>query len=619
VERALSQAESSETVLRALNLPTQFVADQLAMPAGSVLGGLLASSLVLDEDWDLLPVAVRQELLSCREEETLLELLVQHDLLTRYQADRIGAGKTFGLVLGNYRILERIGAGGMGVVYRGEHVRMRRQVAIKVLPPIAGEEDPRHLQRFRNEMRAVAQLNHPNIVTALDDGVCTDPAGDFPALQFFVMEYVPGLDLEQLVLAEGPLDPARACSVAYQIASALAAAQRHNIVHRDIKPSNIRITPDGQAKVLDFGLVRQFGQKLTLTGSALGTPEYLAPEQARDATTVDIRADLYGLGGTLFWCLTRRAPFVCRGNLTQILAVRMTQSPPALRSLRPDLPVDLEGVVARLMANDPEERYPTPQAVMNALLGFLDRGSHERILAPAAVLEARRQPELERALTARDAELIHLRNALVLGLADLASHRDSEKLSHFMRLQRYCRWLAEEAACLPAFAGQIDAAFIQMLETCAPLHDIGKVGLPDHILAKAGGLETTERLIMQTHTALGAETLQRVAHRHGPAVAFLQMAIDIARHHHERFDGTGYPDRLAGQAIPLAARIFTIGDVYDALRSRQPYKPALPHAATLEIMLEGSVGQFDPLLLDAFRRCAARFEQTYQELTDFPH
>jgi HD-GYP domain-containing protein (c-di-GMP phosphodiesterase class II) len=166
------------------------------------------------------------------------------------------------------------------------------------------------------------------------------------------------------------------------------------------------------------------------------------------------------------------------------------------------------------------------------------------------------------------------------------------------------------------FASQIDANFIQMLECCAPLHDIGKVGLPDHILLKPGKLDNDERIIMQAHTIIGADTLKTVLQQHGSAVAFLQMAIDIARHHHERFDGTGYPDKLSGNAIPLAARIVSIYDVYDALRSRRVYKPALSHRAAIQVMTEASPGQFDPALLRVFQRCAPQFERIFRELGD---
>jgi response regulator RpfG family c-di-GMP phosphodiesterase len=155
-----------------------------------------------------------------------------------------------------------------------------------------------------------------------------------------------------------------------------------------------------------------------------------------------------------------------------------------------------------------------------------------------------------------------------------------------------------------------------MLECCAPLHDIGKVGLPDHILLKPGKLDPDERIIMQAHTIIGAETLRTVAQQHGSAMAFLQMAIDIAHYHHERYDGHGYPARLCGNDIPLGARLVTLGDVYDALRSRRVYKPALSHAATMQVMTEASTGQFDPALLQAFHRCANHFDRIYRELVD---
>jgi HD-GYP domain-containing protein (c-di-GMP phosphodiesterase class II) len=140
--------------------------------------------------------------------------------------------------------------------------------------------------------------------------------------------------------------------------------------------------------------------------------------------------------------------------------------------------------------------------------------------------------------------------------------------------------------------------------------------LPDRILLKPGKLDDDERLIMQSHTIIGAETLEHVARRHGSAVTFLRMAIDIARHHHERYDGAGYPDRLAGENIPLAARIVAIADVYDALRSRRTHRPGLSHSVALQMMSEVSPGQFDPVLLRAFQRSAEHFERIFRELPE---
>jgi putative two-component system response regulator len=156
--------------------------------------------------------------------------------------------------------------------------------------------------------------------------------------------------------------------------------------------------------------------------------------------------------------------------------------------------------------------------------------------------------DLETALNVRDSDLTQVRTALVLGLTRLVALRENDSGNHLVRMQRYCRCLAEEAQKTPAFAGQIDQAFIEMLTCCAPLHDVGKVGLPDHILLKPGKLASEERLLMQAHTTMPAEILTELCQEYGAARAFLLMGCDVVRHHHERYDGSGYPDRLAGAA-----------------------------------------------------------------------
>ena len=224
--------------------------------------------------------------------------------------------------------------------------------------------------------------------------------------------------------------------------------------------------------------------------------------------------------------------------------------------------------------------------------------------------------QMEDHLHARDSDLVDARNALVLGLAKLAEFRDNDTGMHLNRLQVFSRRLAEESTKHPSFAGQIDRNFIDLLACCAPLHDIGKVGLPDHILLKPAKLTDEERRLMQTHTTIGAETLDRIAQEHGFARAFLQMSIDIARHHHERFDGAGYPDQLGGDSIPLSARIVAVCDVYDALRSRRVYKPSLSHATVLEFIRQGNGSHFDPSLVQCFEQCQEDFARIYETLRD---
>ncbi len=232
---------------------------------------------------------------------------------------------------------------------------------------------------------------------------------------------------------------------------------------------------------------------------------------------------------------------------------------------------------------------------------------HERLRAVNA--------ELERNLAARQEDLVRTREGLILALVAAGEERTGETIEHVLRLRRYCRRLAEAAAGMPAFAEALDAPFVETLEACAPLHDLGMAGLPDHVLRNPGKLSPEDRLLMQAHTVLGATALEKVGRRHGSG-PFLRMAVEVARHHHERWDGGGYPDRLAGNKIPLAARLVRLADVYDSLRCRRSHRPAFTHAAAVNLLTNASPGQFDPGLLQAFPSCAADFEQIFRDLPD---
>jgi response regulator RpfG family c-di-GMP phosphodiesterase len=497
----------------------------------------------------------------------------------------------------------------------------------------------------------------------------------------------------------------------------------------------------------------------------------MAPEQARDARSVDIRADIYGLGGTLYWLLTGRKPFPGDRTVVEELFARQRESPVPLQQARSDIPVELEALVLQMMALDPGGRYPTPAAVISALNAFLEPSSwssapasgeeHGRHATPAPLRkdagnllpasrtqrvliispspktrmtcrtalethglecsEAKDSPEvqarlsqlphdallvdtqmpegtavticsqvraeppaphlklilltpentpewmalgekaavddclpksvhpqelanrirtvlrikeaedrsdqlashllsanhqLELALRLRDSNLYQAQDVLIFAMAKMAELRGLETGSHLRRMQAYVRVLAEEAMRLPAFAGLIDGTFVRMLERCVLLHDIGKVAIPDHVLLKPARFDAEERCIMESHTTVGADILLAVARQHGASLGFLQMAIDIARHHHERWDGKGYPDGLVRDAIPLSARIVTLADVYDALRSKLVYKPGLPHVQAKRLILEDNAGQFDPALIIAFRTCETTLDKVFLQTRD---
>jgi serine/threonine protein kinase/tetratricopeptide (TPR) repeat protein len=271
-----------------------------------------------------------------------------------------------GQTVGRYRIVERLGEGGMGVVFRAEDPRLERDVALKVLKQDALFDEPSK-RRLRLEARALSRLLHPNIATLFDFD--SDRGVDF-----LVLEFVPGESLARM-LAHGPLPETRARAIALDVTAALESAHEQGIVHRDLKPGNIVITPRGRAKVLDFGLARFMPGPEALTRSAaisgasalVGTPPYMSPEQVRDGH-VDARSDLYALGALLFEMTTGRRPFT--GNDLLSLLYQIAHEPaPLLRALRPGLSAELEAVVARCLEKAPPRRFSDAAALLRALRG----------------------------------------------------------------------------------------------------------------------------------------------------------------------------------------------------------------------------------------------------------
>lgn len=194
------------------------------------------------------------------------------------------------------------------------------------------------------------------------------------------------------------------------------------------------------------------------------------------------------------------------------------------------------------------------------------------------------------------------KDMVIFAMAKLAETRDPETGYHLERIQGYCRILAETLASDPRVFPEINRQFIETIYATSPLHDVGKVGIPDRILLKPGRLNDQEFNIMKSHTVIGYETLHSAIEKN-PRAVYLRMSAEIARSHHERFDGSGYPDGLAGEAIPLSGRILAVADVYDALISKRVYKEAFSHADTREIILEGRGSHFDPRIVDAFLAC----------------
>ena len=739
----LSTAESVCEVRDLTGPDTHHGEMPIASPAQAMLSWLLDNLILLPAEWEELPGRDRDDLQRTEATDDLVAKLVRLHLLTQFQAAAVLDDSGEDLILGNYRLLDVLGQGGMGTVYRAEHLQLRRQVALKLMAR-AVESNPRLQHRFYAEARAVARLQHPNITTCFDAGRAVRTGLGAAPRDYFVMEMISGQDLHSLIADKGPLPPHRACNLFRQIADALAEAHRHDLVHRDIKPSNIIITPDWQAKVLDFGLARVPNKNMTEAGTLLGTVGYMAPEQARDPHAVDARADLWSLGATLYWTLTGKEPYPESGNAVRDLHRRFTTTPDPVRVVRPEIPGELSDLVSRLMENDPDKRFTSARVVSTALTGFTlwlpsvavanapsrQAAARERILivddepsirhwlrlllksqydvfeaedAEQALAEMAKQspdvviadvnlpgltgPELVEQIRAsipdpRQLKIILMSGAMpadalgglaATGADDFLSkpftstevlsrvkalllRRHSRAVSessvgimrrqipqqesvsqvrasagaeilsytvsrlliesnlvsegHWQRVIRYVRALAAAAPETGEYARLKDASYLDLLAAVAPVYDVGLLGLPRNVLHKPDKLDSDERGVVQTHTTAGADVLLTVAGKFAEDMPSLTIASELARSHHERWDGTGYPDMLAGSDIPLSARMVAIVAVYEALRSRRPHRPPLSHARAVKMISECS-GEFDPVLLEAFVGSASRFDQIH--------
>ncbi len=226
---------------------------------------------------------------------------------------------------------------------------------------------------------------------------------------------------------------------------------------------------------------------------------------------------------------------------------------------------------------------------------------------------------LEREVQRRTRELGAIQDVTIHAMASLAETRDNETGNHIRRTQHYVRVLAEHLRDHPRFRHFLDAATIALLFKSAPLHDIGKIGIPDRILLKPGRFTPEEFEIMKTHTTLGRDAIAHAEQQLGMDVDFLRLAKEIAYAHQEKWDGSGYPEGLAGDAIPLSARLMAVADVYDALISRRVYKQGMPHEQAVQIIVEGHGSHFDPDICDAFLACLPAFQQIAARFADSDH
>jgi serine/threonine protein kinase len=366
----------------------------------NVYGLLLRSRLLpLDEAKALLQRWQKEARTQADDLDRFRRWLVGHHYLTDYQAGLLFKGHAEGFFIGDYKILERLGRGRMAGVYKAIH-STGQVLAVKVLPP-SRAKDPYMLGRFQREARLAIRLKHVNVVRTFQMG-----AAD--GLHYIVMEYLEGETLEDVLNRRRRLPVVEAVRVVYQALLGLQHIHEQGLIHRDLKPANLMLTParvpgqpdstlNSTVKVLDIGLGREFfdenapvrheEEQLTGENVLLGTPDYLAPEQARNARAVDIRADIYSLGCVLYHCIAGHPPFPDSNIITQMIR-HAQETPKPLKELNAEVPDGLQQIVGWMMAKDAAQRYPTPERAALALQVFL-----------AAGLEKVRQPEEDASMT----------------------------------------------------------------------------------------------------------------------------------------------------------------------------------------------------------------------------
>ena len=327
--------------------------------------------------------------------EKLLTELLQRKLITRWQLAELNEGRTeFLLEGGRYLLLQKIGQGGMGAVYRARHVRMKRDVALKLIDP-ARAKDSALMDRFRREVEVCARLEHEHIVQSYD-------VGEHEGSLFLAMEYVEGSDLASLVRRDGPMSAGEVAAIGLQVAAALAYAHAQGIIHRDIKPSNTLLSTIGSCKILDMGLARIVEDateatitELTQHGTVMGTVDYMSPEQARDSHSVDARSDIYSLGASLYFLLAGKPPFP-GGKAIEKLHRLATEEPQALGQIRPDCPRELDLAIQQMMARSPEDRFQSAEDVVRALKPLaVDRLAGRPVVTTAVQTAAETHRETE--------------------------------------------------------------------------------------------------------------------------------------------------------------------------------------------------------------------------------
>ncbi len=543
---------------------------RVPLPARGLLTHLHAHGLLTDPELVRFLTALGERVRSVTTRERAADALVHFGFITKYVRGRALAGHLTGLVCGPYRVLDRAGAGTVGVVFLAEHTLLKRRVALKVLAGVTAD-DAATRERFVVEARVLATLDHPHVVRCFDAGVAHDSGEE---VWFQAHEWAGGGDMEQWVYDHGTAGIDAGGRWGWQAAAGLHAAHRVGLVHRDVKPSNLLLDDAGRVKVADFGLVRHPSADRTPVNSVVGSLQFLAPEQLNDPTTAGPPADVYGLGATLFWLLSGRLPRP-DGLPSEVIAHLRTNAAERLKAVLPTAPAELDDLLARMLSLNPAAR-PTLPDVMSVFARFAAPTTAPelatRVLTDGDETEALRtavgvlEQELAEARKHRD----DARRAILKALHATTLARPDDTFARAERVGTFTAVIARHLSQHPHWSGyRVPAVRVELAAIAAT---VGVDGV-DGVFDKLAELPTP--------------------------LPFVRVAHDAAKHLRERWDGSG-SGGLKGTAIPPAARVIAVADVFERLTSDPT---ADPTAAFAELSAHSGTA-FDPDVIAALHSAA---------------